>query len=81
MSENQPAIAGKAPVKVQVEAGKTYHWCACGKSQDQPICDGSHKGTGFTPLAWTADQTGEKYFCACKQSKAAPFCDGSHKSL
>jgi CDGSH-type Zn-finger protein len=81
MSDNQPAIAGKAPIKVPVEAGKTYHWCTCGRSQGQPMCDGSHKGTGFTPLAWTAEQTEEKYFCACKRSKAAPFCDGSHKAL
>jgi CDGSH iron-sulfur domain-containing protein 3 len=81
MSETQPTIAQKAPVKVAVEAGKTYHWCACGRSQGQPMCDGSHKGTGFTPMAWTAEKTEDKWFCACKHTKGAPFCDGTHKSL
>ena len=81
MTEKTPNIAQKSPVKVQVEAGKTYHWCTCGNSKNQPMCDGGHKGTEFTPMAYTADVTGEKYFCACKHSKTAPMCDGSHKSL
>lgn len=81
MSDTQPNIAQKAPIKVAVEAGKTYHWCACGRSQGQPMCDGSHKGTGITPMAWTAEKTEDKWFCACKHSKTAPFCDGTHKTL
>jgi len=81
MTDSKPTIAQKSPIKVQVEAGKTYHWCACGNSKNQPMCDGSHKGTGFTPMAYTADVTGEKWFCACKQSKTASMCDGSHKAL
>jgi len=78
---SEPTIAQKSPVKVAVEAGKTYYWCACGKSANQPMCDGSHKGTGFVPMAYTADSTGDKYFCACKHTKGAPMCDGTHKSL
>jgi len=78
---SEPTIPQKSPIKVAVEAGKTYYWCACGKSASQPMCDGSHKGTGFSPMAYTADSTGDKYFCACKHSKTAPMCDGSHKSL
>ena len=74
-------IAAKAPMKVEVEAGKTYFWCACGKSSKQPFCDGSHKGSEFAPMKWTAEADGAKWFCACKQTNSQPFCDGSHKAL
>ena len=78
---DQPKIAGTAPIPVEVEAGKTYFWCACGRSANQPFCDGSHKGSEFVPLKWTADADGDKWFCACKQTEGQPFCDGSHKAL
>ena len=81
MSELIPAIPQKSPVKVTVEAGKTYHWCTCGNSKNQPMCDGSHKGTSFVPMAYTADVSGDKYFCACKHTATPPMCDGSHKKL
>lgn len=74
-------IAQKSPLPIDVEAGKDYWWCSCGKSKSQPFCDGSHKGSEFRPKQWTADKTETKYFCACKQTNAAPFCDGSHKAL
>ena len=74
-------VAAKAPFKVDVEAGKTYFWCACGKSAKQPFCDGSHKGSEFAPMNWTAEADGAKWFCACKQTEGQPFCDGSHKAL
>jgi CDGSH-type Zn-finger protein len=76
-----PNVAGKAPIPVEVEAGKSYWWCTCGLSTKQPFCDGSHKGSEFTPLQWTATDTKTAYFCACKATKAAPLCDGSHKAL
>lgn len=76
-----PHIAQKAPFAVPVEAGKNYFWCACGQSKNQPFCDGSHKGTAFLPLQWTAEASGRKFFCACKHTRAQPFCDGSHKAL
>ena len=74
-------IAAKAPIKVDVEAGKSYFWCACGQSKNQPFCDGSHKGSEFSPVKWTAETDGPKWFCACKQTNGQPFCDGSHKVL
>lgn len=77
----QPTIAQKAPYAVEVEAGKTYYWCSCGKSKSQPFCDGSHKDTGFTPMAVTAEKTETKYFCGCKMSANKPFCDGAHAKL
>ncbi|MBV1700997.1 MAG: CDGSH iron-sulfur domain-containing protein [Hyphomicrobiales bacterium] len=78
---SEPHIAQKAPYKVEVTEGKTYYWCACGQSKTQPLCDGSHKGSTFTPVAYTADKTGDAYMCGCKHSKTAPMCDGSHKAL
>jgi len=74
-------IAGKEPIAVEVEDGKSYFWCSCGQSANQPFCDGSHKDTGFTPMKWTAEDSETKYFCACKQTAGQPFCDGSHKEL
>ena len=76
-----PVIAQKAPYVVEVEAGTTYHWCACGRSKSQPFCDGSHRGTGLTPVAHTAAKTGKAYFCGCKSSKTGALCDGTHKDL
>lgn len=76
-----PKIAQKAPYPVEVEAGKTYFWCACGQSKAQPFCDGSHKGTAFTPVKATAEEGRRMFFCGCKASAKAPFCDGSHSRL
>lgn len=68
------------PYPVDVEAGKTYYWCACGRSQSQPYCDGSHSTTAITPVEFTPDETGQVFLCGCKQTKKAPFCDGSHNA-
>lgn len=76
-----PKIAQKAPYPVEVEAGKTYFWCACGLSANQPFCDGSHKGSGLDPVKYTADDTKRVFFCGCKASAASPLCDGSHNTL
>jgi CDGSH-type Zn-finger protein len=76
-----PIIAQKAPYPVEVEAGKTYFWCACGRSQKQPFCDGSHKDTGISPVKWTAETSKKAFFCGCKQSANQPLCDGAHKAL
>ena len=77
---SEPVIAQKAPYPVELEPGN-YWWCACGKSQNQPFCDGSHKDTEFTPLKIEITETTKVYLCGCKHSNDMPFCDGSHNKL
>ena len=61
-----PVVAQKASIPVEVEEGKHYFWCLCGKSAKQPFCDGSHKDTGMTPLKITAPANKKVFFCGCK---------------
>jgi len=77
----EPRVAQKAPFPVSVEAGKSYFWCACGRSASQPFCDGSHKGTGLAPVRFTPEADGKVAFCGCKQTGTAPKCDGTHGKL
>jgi CDGSH-type Zn-finger protein len=76
-----PKIAQKGPFPIDAEAGKSYFWCACGQSKNQPFCDGSHKGTSFTPVKVTAEKDGKLFMCGCKHSGSGAFCDGSHNRL
>lgn len=78
---DKPVIVQTSPIPIEVEAGTTYFWCACGKSKNQPFCDGSHKGSEFTPVKYEAEQAAKVYFCGCKYSQNAPMCDGTHKTL
>ncbi len=76
-----PVIAQPFPYFVDVEEGKVYRWCACGRSSTQPFCDNSHIGTGIEPIDYTADKTARVLFCGCKASKRGPICDSSHNKL
>ena len=78
---SHPVVTQKAPYPVDVEAGKTYAWCACGLSQTQPFCDGKHKGSGITPIRYTANKDSKVYFCGCKNAINRPLCDGTHGKL
>jgi CDGSH-type Zn-finger protein len=69
------------PYQVELEAGKRYAWCRCGRSKKQPFCDGSHTGTGIEPLMFTAERTEMALLCGCKDTGDPPFCDGSHLLL
>jgi CDGSH-type Zn-finger protein len=80
-SMSEPVIAQKAPYGVAVEAGKKYFWCSCGRSKKQPFCDGSHAGTGMSPLAYETKESKTLWFCGCKATKAQPLCDGAHNKL
>ena len=78
---NEPKRAVDTPIPVEVEEGKSYFWCACGLSKNQPFCDGSHAGTGITPRTYTATETKSVRFCGCKASKTGAICDGAHNNL
>jgi len=76
-----PHIAAREPIAVQVKAGQSYWWCACGQSRNQPFCDGSHKGSEFAPKEFKSESDRTLFFCACKHSRHAPLCDGTHKGI
>ena len=75
---SDPVRAADTPYAIDVEAGKSYFWCSCGKSEKQPFCDGSHAGSDFVPLKYDADESRKVFFCGCKVSANQPLCDGSH---
>ncbi|MGB0291167.1 MAG: CDGSH iron-sulfur domain-containing protein [Luteolibacter sp.] len=77
---DKPIICDTKPLGLEVEAG-TYFWCACGSSSNPPFCDGSHKGTSFSPVKHEVEEKKTIYWCQCKHSKNGALCDGSHKSL
>ncbi|MEE9586471.1 MAG: CDGSH iron-sulfur domain-containing protein [Hyphomicrobiaceae bacterium] len=69
------------PYDVDVEEGKTYKWCRCGRSKTQPFCDKSHEGTGIEPVTFVAARTEMVYLCGCKETGNPPYCDGTHNVL
>jgi CDGSH-type Zn-finger protein len=75
-----PKVYATAPAGLELEPGD-YWWCACGLSQHQPFCDGTHKGTGLGPQKFTIAEKKKVWLCNCKHSKNMPYCDGSHKGL
>ena len=75
---SDPVRAADTPFAIDVEAGKSYFWCSCGKSAKQPFCDGSHAGTEFTPMKFDAEESKKVFFCGCKVTANQPLCDGSH---
>ena len=80
MSDEIPIVASKIPAVMDLEAGE-YWWCSCGKSSKQPFCDGSHKGSSFTPQKVVIEEAKKVALCNCKHSNNGPFCDGAHSSL
>jgi len=76
----EPVIARKSPEVLELAPG-TYYWCACGRSQKQPFCDGSHKGTPFSPVKLELAEPRRVALCMCKHTNGQPYCDGTHKGL
>ena len=74
-------VANNKPVKVTLAKGEAYAFCTCGRSNQQPFCDGSHEGTDFLPEKVTFETDKDVYFCGCKMSNNGAMCDGTHKDL
>ncbi|MFA5011359.1 MAG: CDGSH iron-sulfur domain-containing protein [Ignavibacteria bacterium] len=76
----EPKVFQKSPIIKDEKVG-TYYWCSCGRSNNQPYCNGSHKGTTFSPIKVDITEDRKVAWCACKNTKNSPFCDGTHKIL
>ncbi|MGH8460922.1 MAG: CDGSH iron-sulfur domain-containing protein [Stenotrophobium sp.] len=77
----QPVSPQLKPYMQDLQPGD-YWWCACGRSKNQPFCDGSHKGSTFTPVKFSVTaKTGTLWLCGCKHTGTPPFCDGTHNKL
>ena len=78
---SKPTVAANKPIKIELKSGEKYFFCACGKSATQPFCDGSHKGTGFSPKVFLAEKEEDARLCMCKQTSDPPYCDGTHAKI
>ena len=77
---DKPRIAERLPAVLELEPG-TYWWCRCGRSQNQPFCDGAHSGSGFEPMKFEVEETRRVALCQCKHTGNSPLCDGAHSGL
>ena len=75
MSDEKPEIGGKSPAVLELEPGD-YWWCTCGKSSKQPFCDGSHKGTSFTPEKFKLPRKRTTPFAAVNSPAMVPSATG-----
>jgi CDGSH iron-sulfur domain-containing protein 3 len=76
----KPFIAARRPVTLELQPG-TYRWCSCGRSEDQPWCDDSHRGSEFEPIVFTITERKRVSMCQCKHTTKAPFCSGVHGDI
>ena len=78
--KDERPVPQRMPIVGLCEAGE-YYWCSCGRSKNQPYCDGSHKTTTLQPLRFVAEASGTFNLCGCKTTDDEPYCDGSHNVL
>ncbi len=67
------------PYHFEAKAGDKKAFCTCGESANAPLCDGSHKGTNFSPAVESFTEDKRVSICGCGKTNNQPFCDGAHK--
>ena len=77
---SKATIADRKPLILELNEGTSY-CCSCGKSKNQPFCDGSHAGSEFQPKEITIERKRKYAMCLCKHTQNPPFCDGGHSKL
>lgn len=77
---SEPRIAFRQPAVLELEPG-SYWWSLCGRSNNQPFCDGSHKDTEFSPIKLELTEAKTVTLCQCKNTANRPYCDGTHATL
>ncbi len=73
-------MSDQHPITLDLEPG-TYYWCSCGKTKNQPFCDGSHEGTTFLPIEFKIAEKKAVTLCNCQRTSDGPYCDGSHENI
>ena len=68
-----------SPFIIDVKAGDKKAICRCGKTSTPPFCDGSHRGSEFTPNVITFEEDKKVAICGCGKTGNPPFCDGTHR--
>ena len=83
MLHHDPIVRALTPLRLEVVEGKTYFWCACGRTTTEPWCDGSHKATTIRPVKWVAPKSGTASICVCRATRrpGRVLCDGSHAAV
>ncbi|CAF0734985.1 unnamed protein product [Adineta steineri] len=78
-SVHRKRIGGFQPIRTELYANKTYHWCSCGYAQHQAFCDQSckHLKGDFQPLKFTSSKFQMADLCMCKLTEKGPYCDQS----
>ena len=76
----EPNVPQKSPMVEEMAPGK-YAWCSCGKSANQPFCDGAHRDTEFSPVIVEIEDSKTVAWCGCKHTQNPPYCDGSHNGV
>lgn len=64
------------PLETKLKPDHKYKWCACGKTEEVPWCDGTCEDG--KPVKFYVDRKDVYRICNCGMTSTPPHCDGSH---